>query len=100
MLPAKTTVIAKSQNGAVFAVGGVDGSIAFFNTASGPSLKTMLKGHYGAVSAMSFHSAKVLITCGKDSWIHHYSVESQTLFFRCLLSPPPEPPPAIKVVAA
>jgi len=100
MLPAKTTVIAQSQNGAVFAVGGVDGSIAFFNTASGPSLKTMLQGHYGAVSAMSFHGAKVLITVGRDSWIHHYSVESQTLSFRCLLSPPPEPPAAIRVVAA
>eukprot|EP00746_Dinoflagellata_sp_MGD_P124134 gnl/MRDRNA2_/MRDRNA2_58720_c0_seq1.p1 gnl/MRDRNA2_/MRDRNA2_58720_c0~~gnl/MRDRNA2_/MRDRNA2_58720_c0_seq1.p1 ORF type:complete len:825 (+),score=166.93 gnl/MRDRNA2_/MRDRNA2_58720_c0_seq1:71-2476(+) len=100
MLPAKTTVIAESTNGGVFTVGGVDGSIAFFNTAAGPSLKTMLQGHYGAVSAMSFHAADVLITVGKDSWIHHYSVQTQTLTFRCLLSPPPEPPPAIKVVAA
>lgn len=113
MLPAKTTVIAESQNGGVFAVGGVDGSIAFFNTAAGPSLKAMLQGHYGAVSAMSFHAASVLITVGRDSWIHHYSVQTQTLLFRCLLSPPPEipqgsppgtpapaPPAAIKVVAA
>jgi hypothetical protein len=100
MLPAKTTVIAESQNGGVFAVGGVDGSIAFFNTAAGPSLKTMLQGHYGAVSAMSFYAADVLITVGRDSWIHHYSATTQTLTFRCLLSPPPEPPPAMKVVAA
>merc|ERR1711871_877712 len=60
----------------------------------------MLPGHYGAVTGMSFHGAKVLITVGKDSWIHHYFVESESLAFRCLLSPPPDPPPAINVVAA
>uniref|UniRef100_A0A7S4UBX7 Uncharacterized protein n=1 Tax=Alexandrium monilatum TaxID=311494 RepID=A0A7S4UBX7_9DINO len=100
VLPARTTVRAVSADGSVFSVGGSDGSVALFWTAPAPALKTMLAGHYAAVSGMAFSGFNTLITAGRDSRVHMYSVARQTVTLRCLLTPPPTTPPGIDVVTA
>ncbi|CAL1146515.1 unnamed protein product [Cladocopium goreaui] len=56
-MPAKTSAVAVAPNGGIFAIGGCQGSLALVNTAAGPSLRTMLPGHYGAINALTFHRA-------------------------------------------
>mmetsp|Transcript_89884 Transcript_89884/g.159928 ORF Transcript_89884/g.159928 Transcript_89884/m.159928 type:complete len:794 (+) Transcript_89884:65-2446(+) len=99
-LPAKTSAVAVSPNGGIYAVGGSQGSIALMNTASGPSLRTMLPGHYGAVSALVFHRADILLSVGSDCWVHYYDMKTDTLLSRHLSSPPPTPSPALGIAAS
>eukprot|EP00930_Biecheleria_cincta_P040167 TRINITY_DN27546_c0_g2_i1.p1 TRINITY_DN27546_c0_g2~~TRINITY_DN27546_c0_g2_i1.p1 ORF type:complete len:804 (-),score=151.48 TRINITY_DN27546_c0_g2_i1:67-2478(-) len=90
-LPAKTSTVAVSPNGGIFAIGGSQGSLALVNTATGPSLRTMLPGHYGAVNSLSFHRDKVLVSIGADCWVHHYDLTTDTLLARHLAGSPLEP---------
>lgn len=100
MFPAKTSAVAVTTTGGIFAVGGALGALAVVNIAGGPCLQAMLPGHYGAVAALSFHKSNVLLSVGADSWIHHYCMRSNTLLSRCLFSSPPSPPPATDVAAS
>ncbi|CAJ1379487.1 unnamed protein product [Effrenium voratum] len=90
-LPAKTSAVAVAPNGGIFAVGGSQGSLALVNTAAGPSLRTMLPGHYGAINALAFHRDRVLVSVGADCWVHQYCMQTDTLLARHLASAPPEP---------
>jgi len=99
-LPAKTSAVAVSPNGGIYAVGGSQGSLALVNTASGPSLRTMLPGHYGAVSALAFHRADILVSVGADCWVHYYDMKTDTLLSRHMSAPPPAPSPALGIAAS
>ncbi|CAL1137935.1 unnamed protein product [Cladocopium goreaui] len=90
-MPAKTSAVAVAPNGGIFAVGGCQGSLALVNTAAGPSLRTMLPGHYGAINALTFHRDKILVSVGADCFVHQYCMQTDTLLARHLSSPPPEP---------
>lgn len=90
-LPAKSTAVAVSPNGAIYAIGGAQGSLALVNTANGPSLRTMLPGHYGAVTALAFYRAEYLISTSIDGWVHHYCMRTDALLARYLCSPPTAP---------
>lgn len=90
-MPAKTSAVAVAPNGGIFAVGGCQGSLALVNTAGGPSLRTMLPGHYGAINALTFHRDKILVSVGADCFVHQYCMQTDTLLARHLSSPPPEP---------
>lgn len=99
-LPAKTTAVAVTTDGGLFAAGGSTGTIALVDVAAGPALGTMLPGHYAAVAAMAFHRKEVLVSVGADSWVHHYCMHTDTCLCRFLCSPPPTPPPATAVAAS
>jgi len=90
-MPAKTSAVAVAPNGGIFAVGGCQGSLALVNTASGPSLRTMLPGHYGAINALTFHRDRILLSVGADCFVHQYCMQTDALLARHLSSPPPEP---------
>ncbi|CAK8986741.1 WD_REPEATS_REGION domain-containing protein [Durusdinium trenchii] len=90
-MPAKTSATAVSPNGGIFAIGGCQGSLALVNTATGPSLRTMLPGHYGAINALNFHRDRILVSVGADCYVHQYCMQTDTLLARHLSSPPPEP---------
>mmetsp|Transcript_178529 Transcript_178529/g.572150 ORF Transcript_178529/g.572150 Transcript_178529/m.572150 type:complete len:798 (+) Transcript_178529:154-2547(+) len=99
-LPARTTAVAASPDGCLFAAGGSAGSLALIDTALGPSLKAMLPGHYAELTAMTFHRSLVLVSAGADGWIHHYNLQTNTLMVRYLCSPPPTPAPVTGLVSA
>lgn len=99
-LPAETTSVAASPSGGVFAVGGAKGMLVLIDTAAGLSLRTMLPGHYAAVTGLAFHRCQTLVSVGADSWVHHYSMQDNSLLARYMCAPPPKPPPAQGVTAS
>lgn len=99
-LPAKTSSIAVSPNGGIVAIGGAQGSVALVNAATGPSLRTMLPGHYGAVNALAFFRDKTLVSAGADCWVHKYCMQTDTLLARHLAAPPPLSSTVLRVAAS
>lgn len=93
MLPAKTSAVAVSPNGAIVAVGGVKGAIALINAVTGPSLQAMLPGHYAGVLSLAFYRADLLVSVGADGYVHHYSMVNDSLVARYMSAPPPTPAP-------
>jgi len=90
-LPAKSSAVAVSPNGGIVAIGGSQGSLALVNAATGPNLRTMLPGHYGAINALAFFRDKTLVSAGADCWVHQYCMQTDTILARHLASPPPSP---------
>lgn len=93
-LPAETTATAASPCGSLFAAGGAKGALALIDTGPGLSLRTMLPGHYAAVTGLSFHRAEILVSVGADGWVHHYSVQDHTVLARYKCAPPLSVPSA------
>jgi len=100
LLTAKTTAVAAASSGVRFAVGMESGAVALFSAAPCPTLRAMLPAHYAAVAGMAFCRSDQLISVGRDSYVHLYSAEGNSLSLRCLLSPPPTAPPAAGVVVS